>query len=302
MIGVLIATAITGVMVVTILILVDQVSKSISRSNGLDAIESAVRTVQGIIANKDLCDNALRGANSSLRITFNCPPATPNCNPVDVQNIYAQRVNSNSVTSVLRKNQNLGSGITVTSITFSERVDNVGRGTMILNGVTHYTFAGQIALRFGGTSFSQRDRIIPYNAVVSTVDNTIQRCYQDSSVQYMCEQLGGSYDVSNGNCTGLLSATDLPDCQADLAGKPGDCDTTAIPNASCTNLYYLAGFNPGGGGTGNLNATPLCRCQRICIGTGGGGGSAAASGATGATATGSPVGGAVGPATGSGGN
>lgn len=285
------ATAIASVLLTVVLIMVDEVANSISRNSASDNIEGAIRTIQGIVANRDLCDNALRGADAATRIAFNPTPVPgPYTNAADnlnVGSIYMQRThNQAGATVILRQGAPMGLGFAVQSIILREKVPGQGRGTLILSGVSHNTYAAELAILINGPAGSMRLRTIPFNAVTDSATNQIVRCYQDSSIQFLCEQLGGTY--VGGACQNILETTNI-DCKTELQGTPGDCGATPA-NVTCENLYYVEGFTVDGSA---VNATPQCRCQKVCragTGVGGVGGGLGAGPGAGATGAGSAAG------------
>ncbi len=252
MISMLFAMAITGVLIVAVMLIVDQVTRAIARNNANDLVEVAVRTIQGIVTNKDLCDNALRGAGPNAKLNFNGGPDIP------VDRIYAQTsadIVAGRNTLVLRNGSNIGAGYRVEEMVFGKRPGDVGQ-PLTVGGVAYTTYAGQIRIRITGGG-SMRDRFIPYNAVVNDAGNSIDRCYQDSSVQFMCEQLGGSWDAAAGQCTRLLNKIQT-DCRVVLGPNPPSCPLGDPPATKCTKLFFISGFNPDG--------TPQCNCQKVCVG------------------------------------
>lgn len=274
LVSVLVATAIVGIALAGVLFVVDLVSSTVARNAATNEVEAAIRTVQSIVAGKELCDNALRGATSSTYVTFNpgnAPyPALPARNEGTIDNIFLQRSNGEAgATRILFTGMTIGLGYRVQRMAIAERVPGQGRGVLNLSGTDYETYAAEIIIEFvnlaGGHTSGMRTRMIPINIVVNrggdgtarTADDQIVRCYQDSSVQYLCEQLGGTYQ--NGNCVGVLSDTQA-DCRAQLNGQAGDCPDNANPNIECNKIYYVAGFNSGGAN----DSRPQCRCQLVC--------------------------------------
>lgn len=268
LITVLIATAIVSITLAAVLFIVDMVSTAIARSSATDQIESAIRTVQGMVSSRDLCDNALRMNSASQMVPFNPGnPATPNYE-APINRIYLQKEdNEPGSTAVLMRGGQVGVGYTVNNISLRERVAGQGRGTLTLGAVTYGTYAAEIVIDiFGGSGM--RRRSIPYNAVVHpggdnvlySGDDYVFKCYQDSSVQYLCEQLGGTY--VGGVCNGVLSDTEV-NCKGQLeaAGVAGgDCPDDPV-GIQCDDIYYVVGFTLN---TPGENSRPICRCQKVC--------------------------------------
>lgn len=288
LITVLIALAITSALLTAILLIVDMVSKAVSRHAATDNIEAAVRTVRSILANRDLCDNALRQNSATAKVLFNPPSGAGAANYTqDVERVYLQNSDGEpGATVVLSRGGMMGVGYSVQRMFVKERVPDRARGTVLLDGVTYATYAAELAIEFVG-GVGMRRRSTPFNAVVHpgpdnvlhTGDDYIAHCYADASVQYMCEQLGGTY--VDGNCQNILATTNI-NCRMKLQGRAGDCPADP-PNVTCDNLYYVVGFILDGS---SVNATPECRCQKICrpgtraIGSGVGGAAAAAAAAS----------------------
>lgn len=280
-ISVLVATAIVSIALSGVLFVVDLIATTVARNNAEDAIEAAVRTVQGIVTNRDLCNNALRGANGSDKIEFN--PVGCGVTEVNVNRILLQKTDDGSrATMVLNTGGNVGFGFRVSRMFIREKVPCEGRGTINVENGSYRTYAAELVMEFTGdgsrrTLGGVRSRAVPINIVTApgpdsalgTPDDVIDRCYQDTSTQHLCEQLGGSYEPQGG-CRAILQATDI-DCQFQLAGKPGeDCPPAPDPatNVRCQNFYYVVGFGDVTNAT-RPNARPICKCQRICrYGTG----------------------------------
>jgi hypothetical protein len=279
-VSVLIATAIVGVTIVGVLAVIDQLTAAIARNNATQTIEAAIRTVQGIVANKDLCDNALRLDSPSQKLQWpvtvgNDPPRT-----IPVRRIYAQSADNQSAdnTMVLRVGGTIAPGYTVSLIELRERRDRDGnataaaRGTLAIGGsggaaaaIDYSTYSAELVIRITGPN-TTHERTIPYNPVVHPTSRFIDKCYQDSSAAYLCEQLGGTYDTANGTCSQALQAVEI-DCRTQLSGNSGDCPSADPPNdIRCTNVYYVAGFEHLG--TTGETVKPVCRCQRTCWGGG----------------------------------
>ncbi len=289
---VLMATAIASVMLVAILFIVDIVSTTIARNTAVDNIEAAMRTIQGIVANRDLCDNALRLNSPVQKVPFlpNDPPATP---PTEapINRIYLQRSDGEAgATIVLSRGGTIGPGYTVQNIALRERNQGNGRGQIALEGVNMRTYAAEIVIDIRGGPGMKR-RTIPYNVVVHPTGDVVHRCYQDSSVEFLCEQLGGTYQ--GGTCQGILSETES-DCLTLLRAEgppPAGNDCPADPPLSeglqCDNVYYVAGFSIDGP---DINSKPICRCQKVCrTGTSNIGGSVATPSGPGPTSPSGPV-------------
>lgn len=278
-ISVLVATAIVSIALSGVLFVVDLIATTVARNNAEDAIEAAVRTVQGIVTNRDLCNNALRGANGSDKIEFF--PVGCGVTEVPFSRLLLQKTDDGSrATMVLNTGGNIGFGFRVSRMAIREKVPCEGRGTINVEGGSYRTYAAELVLEFTGdgsrrTLGGMRARTVPINIVtapgpdnaLNTPDDVIDRCYQDTSTQHLCEQLGGSYEPTGG-CRAILQATDM-DCQANLAGQTGDCPPSPDPstNVRCQNFYYVVGFDSNNATRPNVR--PLCKCQKICrYGTG----------------------------------
>lgn len=290
LVSVLVATAIVSIALSGVLYVVDMIASTVARSNAEDNVEAAVKTVQGIVANRDLCNNALRGANAADKVEFN--PVGCAASTVPIPRVYLQRQdNEANATLVLSNGGAVGFGSRVDQMFLRERVPCQGRGQVRIGTVNMTTYATELVIVFGGdgsgrTTGGMRSRSVPISVVThpgpdgvpATGDDYIDRCYQDSSSQYLCEQLGGSY-TAGGGCRAVLQATDV-DCRQQLAGRPEDCPDSEpnvdVPNnVRCQNFYYVVGFQNDPANPDRPNSRPICRCQRICrMGTGTGSGGA----------------------------
>ncbi len=275
LISVLVATAIVSIALSGVMFIVDLITTTVARNKAEDNVEGAVRTIQGIVANRDLCNNALRDTDAGTRIRYN--PVGCATVEVPVPRIYLQsQDNDPNATQVLSTGGTVGFGYRVRRMALRERVACQGRGEITADGIIKKTYAAELVLEFEGdgtqtTVGALRARTVPISVVthpgpdgaLETADDVIDRCYQDSSAQYLCEQLGGSYSPTGG-CVAILRGADIS-CQSILAGSVNDCppDPPGQPaNVCCQRFYYVVGF-----ANVNLtrpNARPLCKCQRIC--------------------------------------
>jgi len=327
LISVLITTAIGGILAALILGLVDQASRMLVRGSALDVYEGVMRTTSGLLANKEYCGNALRGATPATQIVYNVhdnpvgPP--PGGNEVNITNIYIQAnpnpnhpivdVYSNPGATALVSTvagsslNNIYGNVRVNYIRFREKERAVGRSILRFNGLDYVVYRGEIEIDVTGLSSTGGGTVrrrIPYHAVVHPVNRTIDGCYvQDSSVDYMCRSLGGTFNNVTQTCDNINANPAAINCQAECnptnVAPPGpsaptarcqdapamtDCDTPSGPGFQCVPMYYVKGFNVVTAGA-STTADPICGCQRLCWTSSGATASAASTAAAAATAT-----------------
>lgn len=303
LVSILVTTAIGGILAVVILTIIDTATRSMIRVTAMDNFESLIRTTAGVLANKQFCDNALRGATSADRIVYTVQESLPPNNEVTIQNIYIQPTNAAANATVIMSavaGSSLSSvygSIRVASIRFREKEKGVGRGVLTLNGVNYTTYRGEVEIRLTGLGTSGADTVsrrIPLTVYVDRrvgqpTSDQIMGCYQqDGSVEYLCTSMGGNFDANTGICKNVNN-TNPVDCSAEC-NNPGsticpdhmtNCGA-APPQQNCLKVYYMAGFD-----YDNITkkTTPICACRNACYSASGAGASAAAATAATATAT-----------------
>lgn len=324
LVSVLVTTAISGILAVLILAIVDNAAKVMVRGNALEAFEGIMRTTASVLANKTYCDHALRGANPATKIVYNVqdnpvgPP--PGGNEVEIQNIYVQgdpnphpiiynysNPNATAIVSRVAGStlSNVYSSARVNYIRFRERNRGVGRSKFVYNGVEYDVYLGEVEIDVGGLSATPGGTIrrrIPYTAVVHPTNRTIDGCFQqDTSVNQLCRAMDGTYDPNSGTCTEVNQLANPIDCayQCDPAsGNPSAptalCPggmTDCPPSATCIKMFYVAGFDYTPGSTNNdpSRSDPVCACKNICW-TAGASSSASSSAASSSAAPAAPSG------------
>ncbi len=294
LVSVMVVTALGGIVAVMIMSLIDNVTKVMVRGNVADALEGTVRTVAAVLGSPDQCHFALRGATSGDKIVYNVqdnpPGPPPGGNEVDIENIFAQNADATVgatpviSTTVGSSLSMLSGGVVITSIRFRERTRQVGRGSIRRDGATYDTYAGEIEIVATPPGGAAMRRVLPYTAVVDRTTRTIEFCYiRDTSMQNLCEQMGGTYDPENGTCEAMINAgtvrcdnvcagvTDVvpvpPEFQAGgycVQGCPAVINMH--PDDGCVRLFHLLGFDydPPAGSFG-ARSWPMCACTPICF-------------------------------------
>ncbi|MGE4131402.1 MAG: hypothetical protein AB7F86_07170 [Bdellovibrionales bacterium] len=304
LVSVLVASALLGFVVVGVTSLIDTVTKAMARASITQVVEAAVRSVQAVVANEELCGNALRGPGGSGDRLVYLPANWGTDLPVD--SIYVQRRSADpNATLLLKVGQSVSDPASPTGrilvksaadggIVFRERVPGQGRLRVEQSPGRFLTvMEGEIVIRFdvatgagaGGNNTvtnplvlsggAIREKRIPYNAVIDESTNRLTKCYQESAQEAICLQLGGTYvanaPAGQNRCQRLLKPFDFPDCGAPVAdgGIQGDATLDCPGTSPGTPPESCTKFYFVEGYRQHLNtdaaAEPICRCQWICM-------------------------------------
>jgi hypothetical protein len=303
LISVLIASAVTGILALIIMTVIDHTTRVMVRGNAQDALDGMVRTVTAVLNNRDLCNRALRGAgvNTLIDYTLLTANAVPPANEVNIARIYINHPPPSTVPPniILQLNQQIFSGIRVGAIIFREIQPGVGRGEYRASTGNQRTYAGEVVIRLGDPNRQllggTLERRIPVTVRAWDVNgdgfDEIDGCLVHSDqVEVMCRSMGGTFEPASKTCTGMNPAGNTncqTECNNNAGGGgtgpcPGGLTTCKDPDPNpgvanwiyCYRIYVAKGINvPVGGGS----AVPACQCQMICYrGTDGGGAAAAA--------------------------
>jgi hypothetical protein len=272
LISVLIASAITGIVAVIVMTIIDNTTRVMVRGSVQDNFDGLVRTATAVLANRDLCSQALRGADDTELVEF-IPGA-----PANITNIFIKPLGAGAPApvSILSVNQQVYGGFRIGSIQFNEIQAGVGQGNTRTPGGMRKTYKGEVIIRMAdppaghsalhGGSLVRR---IPLTAVVSD-DDKIEGCLlQPGEVQSLCDSMGGTYDTNTKTCTNINSDGAI-DCQTECTTPPfTNCPerlTTCmappdVDNYYCFRIFLMKGINttatPG-------RAIPICECRSVC--------------------------------------
>lgn len=278
LLSVLIATAVTGILAVIIMTIIDNTTRVMVRGNVQESFDGVSRTVASVLANRDLCDRAIRGAGINDLVTFNPPTAA------EITNIFVAPLGGNPPpSSILFVNMPVFGDVRVSNIQFQELQTGVGRGTIQTSAGLRNTYKGEIIIRLANNANNVGGslvRRIPLSVVVNG-GNQIEGCLLKSSeIQTLCASMGGTYDPGSKTCTNINpdGTTDCPAACDPIANGPavsnpppddkcpGRHETCRYPpnidDFHCYRIYYVDGFrtdpaNPG-------RSYPQCQCRAVC--------------------------------------
>lgn len=243
LVSVLIASALIGMLAVILATLFGTMAGYMNRSTTQTDIDQAVSYIYGILADRNLCNNALRTGGAKVNWNFASTPSR------DVGEI---RVDPNGTggTIAIQTPKTFSPSLKLLSMSLREPDISKGeagkvRTKIVKSGKTYDSISARLVLNFetpknmpGGVL---RERYINLTLGIDASTHDIEFCYPqaDTSLQeFTC-------DLATLNSQ--TAPYNRPDCP----------DPAASPSTTyCTKLYYVSEFSDVG--------KPICSCQLVC--------------------------------------